>query len=198
MRSGAVVVLMAVVILVAAGAGYLVGMSNQRTITTTAIVTTSIQYVTTTVTPIPPMPSFIVDGQKDIGLYCLSKPPDSQVSLNLTAVYPWSSHSGYFESPAHITITYVFVPYGFGSTNNTIPAWLNLSTAPEAVVMKQGQNATVSLVIATTGAPKIGQEVPFYILAEYRDPILGIDITSNIGFDFTVAATPLGSSLHQC
>jgi hypothetical protein len=144
------------------------------------------------------MPSFIVGGQPNTGrFFCFSKPPDSQTTLNLTATYPWSSHSGYFESPAHITITYVFLPY---PSNSTIPAWLNLSTIPEAVVMKQGQNATVTLVISIneTATAKTGQEVPFVVQAEYRDPILGLDLTSDIYFGFTVAATPLGSSLHYC
>jgi hypothetical protein len=198
MRNEAVAVLLVVVVVLGTGAGYLMGTSNQRITTTTATVTatTSIQFITTTVTPIPPMPSFLVGGQPNTGmLFCLSKPPDSQVTLNLTAVYPWSSYSGYFESPARITITYVFMPY---PSNSTIPAWLSLSTVPEAVVMKQGQNATVTLVVATNSTAKIGQEVPFNIKAEYRDPILGIDITSDIYFDFSVAATPLGSSLHYC
>jgi len=197
MRNEIVAALLVVLVGLGAGAGYLVGTSNQRTTTTTATTTTTpTQYVTTTVIPVPPMPSFLVGGQSYTGIsYCLSKPPDSQVTLNLTAVYPWSSHSGYFESPTHITITYVFVPY---PPNSTIPAWLSLSTVPEAVVMKQGQNATVALVIVANSTAKIGQEVLFDIRAEYRDPILGLDLTSDVLFDFTVAGTPLGSSLHYC
>lgn len=195
MRKGAIAALLVVALLAGAGAGYFVGVANkQTTMTTTAITTTTTTLLTSVQhfeTPIPM--SFSLNGQFDtMGMYCLSSPPGSRVSMNLTAAYPWPLLT---EPPPYFTITYEFVP---SPLNSTIPVWLGLSTIPEAVVMRQGQTATVSLVIALNSTSNIGQEVPFHLWADYTDPASGSNVTSVIDFDFTVAATPSGSSLHQC
>jgi hypothetical protein len=196
MRDGVVAILLVVVVALGAGAGYFVGVANKQTttMTTTAITTTTTTLLTSVQrfeTPIPM--SFSLNGQFDtLGMYCLSSPPGT-VSMNLTAAYPWPLLT---EPPPSITITYEFKPFPL---NSTIPAWLSLSTIPEAVVMRQGQTATVSLVIAVNETTSnLGQEVFFHLWADYKDPASGSSVTNVIDFDFIVADTPSGSSPYQC
>ena len=166
MRNGVISALLVVAILAGAGAGFVAGNSNERTIT--SVLTTTLTLTSGTHFATPVSPTFTVGGEQDVGTMCFTLPLKSQSSLNVTASMPYTGFSNYTTA-----IEYSFAPFPLDST---FPSWLHPSMSPPYVVMQDAKNVTATLQITFDSSVQNGQTGNFAIHANFNDPESGSSV----------------------
>lgn len=131
----------------------------------------------------PVSASFYINGFPDDGIYNFSVSPGSQVSLNVTATYPWAA----FPSAGTFTITYSLNPFPLSSA---IPAWLEPFVSPPSSTLVRGIASSAVLQIGLGDMITDGGRGSFALHATYVDPISNRQIVHVIVINVTASSSP--------
>jgi len=128
-----------------------------------------------------PVPmNFFVNGFEN-ATFDFSSPPGSNVVLNLTAVYPWSTYSS-VSGP--ILVQYSFAPFPLSSS---VPSWLTPSVRTNSMAMSKGSPLSVDIYTSISESAKLGLKGSFAIDAQYVDPVSGDSVTVPITINITTS-----------
>lgn len=196
MRNNVVAALLVMAILVGAGAGYLVGYSNQRTTTSTSVSVSTLSTLTiaTTLTQIATLTHLVTNST--------NSPCDTTFASGLQLqAGNWSGNGGYRQmrvflmsanSTARICVTYTVMPSGNGTGEISLPKSTQITFT--------GQVSTISVTYMEGGGYSVNSIVPAVGITDHATPSTfnytsGSKVT-NITVVYSISTSPTVTGIY--